>query len=312
MVEHIVELAEQGGHVSLWRGFMRVERKNEEGKPFHQDVPLDLLNAVLLTSPNSSISKNLLAELAERNIPLIVSGSNFHPVGIYLPHSAHGTMTEILHLQISTSLPLKKRLWQQLVRIKIAHQAEVLGALTDAQDECHAIRAMIQRVSSGDSTNREAHAARIYWKALMGVQFTRNSQASDANALLNYGYAVLRAATARAVCAAGLQSALGVFHSNKRNPFCLVDDLMEIYRPLVDAAVWRWVTHEKSAEVTVTAKRQLASLLKLDLSGERGITPLSLALQQVAISYRDSLMENKSQLRIAALPDLTVWRQAKV
>ncbi len=308
MVEHVVELAQNGSHVSLWRGFMRVEntRPPDGGEPTRRDVPLDLLQAVVMTAPQGSISRNLLAELAERNIPLIVCGKNFHPTGLYLPHQAYHAGTEVLHWQIEASLPLKKRLWQQVVRAKIRHQAEVLEALGDTV-KAEKLYGLVGEVASGDAGNKEAHAARIYWKGLFGEEFSRNIEAEDANRLLNYGYAVLRAATARAICGCGLQPALGVFHSNKRNAFCLVDDMMEIYRPLVDAAVKQWCMTHPQAEVTTEAKKHLTALLKLDLRGDRGLTPLTLALQDVAVSYRQSLEMGQANLRIAEIPDVSCW-----
>jgi len=101
----------------------------------------------------------------------------------------------------------------------------------------HGLRALAAEVRSGDPENVEARGARLYWPALFGEAFRRDRDAADLNRHLNYGYAVLRAITARAVCAAGLHPSLGIHHHNRYDAFCLADDVMEPFRPLVDRLV---------------------------------------------------------------------------
>ncbi|NIQ00045.1 MAG: type II CRISPR-associated endonuclease Cas1, partial [Nitrospinaceae bacterium] len=156
-------------------------------------------------------------------------------------------------------------------------------------------------VGSGDPENCEAQAARRYWKPLMGPAFKRDVKAEGVNSLLNYGYAVLRAATARAVAASGLHPALSLHHHNQANPFGLVDDLMEPFRPCVDQVV-RKLKDEGLEEVIPDTKRQLAAVLDMDLKTERGTTPLSNTLFHMAQSLVTSYETRKDCL---ILPEAT-------
>jgi CRISPR-associated protein Cas1 len=138
-------------------------------------------------------------------------------------------------------------------------------------------------VRPGDPDNVEAEAARRYWPLLFGPEFRRNTEGDGLNGLLNYGYAILRAATARAVMAAGLHPSLGLMHSNRGNALVLVDDLMEPFRPLVDREVHR-LKGEGVTEVSAEGKAALAHVVVIDLPAEDGISPLMTCLDRLANS----------------------------
>ena len=185
--------------------------------------------AITLTQP-------VLAELASRGAAVLVCDAARLPAGMILPLDAHSTQTQRMRDQLELTEPRKKRLWQQVVRAKITLQAELLrrrGASSSKLTE------LAKQVRSGDPDNIEAQAARYYWTALFGPGFRRDREAGGQNAALNYGYAVVRAAVARAVCGAGLHPTIGLHHHNRSNAFCLADDLMEPFRPAVDQAVAR-------------------------------------------------------------------------
>jgi CRISPR-associated protein Cas1 len=148
-----------------------------------------------------------------------------------------------------------------------------------------------RRVKSGDPENMEAQAARRYWTELLGPDFRRDFQSGPENALLNYGYSVLRAATARAVCGAGLTPALGIHHHNRKNPFALVDDLMEPFRPIVDKSVREIMDGEDppSDDLTPEIKRHLARVLDEDVVLEKGISTVMNALHRLAQTFVKSL-----------------------
>jgi CRISPR-associated protein Cas1 len=169
--------------------------------------------------------------------------------------------------------------------------------------ETHAPVAMLKRkVTSGDSTNVEAQAARYYWPRMMGEEFRRDRTAPDLNALLNYGYTVLRAATARAVVAAGLHPTIGLHHSNRGNAFALADDLLEPFRPLVDCCV-RGLTARNGPQVDTEAKKTLARLIALDLPLGGGLTPVSVALGKLAVSLGQSFENGSLNLALPSPPD---------
>jgi CRISPR-associated protein Cas1 len=185
-----------------------------------------------------------------------------------------------MRAQAAASLPLQKRLWQSLVKAKVAMQGAALEAERQAGG---GFDLLARKVRSGDPDNVEAQAARRYWPLMMGKDFRRDSSAGGANAMLNYGYTVLRAATARAVMAAGLHPTFGLAHRNRSNPMPLVDDLMEPFRPMADRCVLR-LLEAGHAEVTPEAKAYLAAVTNLDMEGRAGIAPLSTCLERLAAS----------------------------
>jgi CRISP-associated protein Cas1 len=161
------------------------------------------------------------------------------PAGMLLPLCGHHLQARRFQAQAIVPAPAKKRLWQQIVRAKIEIQAQTLERL---HGDDAGLRLLLPLVHSGDPENIEARAARRYWPLLFADEsFRRDWQAFDQNTLLNYGYAVLRAIVARALCAAGLHPTLGLHHHNQYNAFCLADDLMEPFRPVVDTVVARLV-----------------------------------------------------------------------
>jgi CRISPR-associated protein Cas1 len=291
MIHRVVDIQEPGQHAHLERGFLVVAKDHTEvGR-----VPLDDIAALIFSGQGNSVSTNLLAELSERSICAIFCSSNQHPQAMVLPYDTHHLHRTRLEAQINASEPLRKRLWQQIVRAKIAGQGAALTRCTQADP---LFPALIARVGSGDPENIEAQAARRYWSALFGESFTRDQARPGLNGVLNYGYAILRAATARAIVGAGLYPALGLHHRNQGNSFVLADDLMEPFRPLVDAVVfdlWR----AEGAELTTAGKRRLARLLVADVATDDGYTIVATALHTAAQSLARSLLE---QFPVLILP----------
>jgi CRISPR-associated protein Cas1 len=199
--------------------------------------------AVLITShPQITFTQGVLAGLAAAGGMFIVSDEKHLPAAMLLPLSTHSTQAERFMRQAAISLPTRKRAWQQIVQAKLRAQGRLLDEVTGKDWGLHLLAA---RVRSGDPDNLEAQAARIYWRALFGADspaspeqvFRRDRDGGDVNPHLNYGYAILRALVARALCGAGLHPSLGIHHHNRYDTFCLADDLMEPFRPLVDRVV---------------------------------------------------------------------------
>jgi CRISPR-associated protein Cas1 len=196
-------------------------------------------------------------------------------------------LTERLRKQIGVSRPKEKRLWQQVVRAKIAAQAANLEAPAILSGDAVKLRALIDAVASGDPTNVEGQAAKIYWPALLGGGFRRARGGAWPNPMLNYGYMVMRASVARAIAGAGLHPSFGIHHHNRGNAFCLADDLLEPLRPMVDAAVYGIIGSipgDEEPSVTPAAKKVLLALLARDveLAGQSG--PLMVQLHRMAAS----------------------------
>lgn len=290
MNSRIVEIADRGQYISMHRGFMVVNKEQgERGR-----VPLDDIAVLLLTSPGNTLSTNLVNALLEQNAMIVFCGNNFQPSGLVWPTTTHHLSNQRLQVQIAASKPLKKRLWQTLVRLKIRHQAEVLKKFGIEDDS---LNTLVNRVGSGDPQNCEAQAARRYWPRLFGQEFRRDPQQEGINSLLNYGYAVARSATARAIAVSGLHPSLGIHHHNQGNPFCLADDLMEPFRPLVD---WKVKLLVERGEQTVTpdVKKHLAGILNIDLSTSAGISPLTNTLIRLAQSLVKTFENGKDRLEL--------------
>jgi CRISPR-associated protein Cas1 len=296
MVGRVVEIETDGRHLAINRGFLVVsEQHNEVGR-----VPLDDIAAVIANAHGLTYTNNALVELSERGIPIILCGRNHMPAAIVWPVDAHHLQTGRMNDQIAASLPLKKRLWAQLVRAKILAQGAALAAVGAPHGGFFLLS---RKVRSGDPDNVEAEAARRYWPLLMGAEFRRDKDGAGANGLLNYGYAVLRAGVARAVMAAGLHPSFGLMHSNRSNPMVLIDDLMEPFRPSVDREVCGLIKSGTS-EVDRDAKAALARIMVLDLPTEMGLSPLMVCAERLAQSLARAYAgeADKLDLPMAARP----------
>ena len=259
---------------------------------------IEELSSLVFSARNSLISGSLVAKLTSHGVPIIYCNSKYMPSAITIPLSANGSSASILREQISASKPLQKNLWRQIVQRKIRNQSQVLESLNKSGKGVLQYFERLERdVRSGDSTNREAVAAKTNWKYLMGNGFRRNYNNDDAlNAALNYGYTVLRGACARSVVSAGLHPALGIHHSSQRNPFQLVDDLMEVFRPFVDQVVAS--NSKELTKVDRNAKQRLAKVLQLSvlLDGQR--VPVTQAMNVLSFSLVKSLRNNISHLEM--------------
>ncbi len=238
MTDRLLDFSESPAFLSLDNGLLSIRIDNQGT----QTVPLSELAAIVTSHRQVVLTQNLLAALGQAGVVLICCDEKHRPASMLLPLEGHHAQAERFAAQACASAPVKKRIWQALVRAKISMQAQTLLAL-HGQD--FGIAPLARAVRSGDPSNVEATAAQRYWPKLFGdPAFRRSSDEEPRNALLNYGYAVLRAITARAVCACGLHPSLGVNHRNRYNPFCLADDLMEPFRPLVDFRVARMCAGE--------------------------------------------------------------------
>lgn len=293
-MDRVVDITTEGRHLSKDRGFLKV---SDEGCEVGR-IALDEIIAVVVHAHGTTCSASLLAELADRGAPVVFCGSNHAPRSVLMPVEGHYTQGARLRAQWQTKLPFLKQAWKQIVVCKIDMQASVLEAF----DQPAAPLRMMQRsVASGDTSNVEAQAARYYWPRLMGGAFRRDRDAPDVNALLNYGYTVLRSTAARAVIAAGLHPTIGLHHTNRENAFALADDLMEPFRPLVDCVV-RGLSERKGPEVDTDAKQELVRVIALDLPLGDGTTPVSVALSKLATSLGQSFETKKLELALPRPP----------
>jgi CRISP-associated protein Cas1 len=297
MIGQILDITENRRYASLNRGFIKIEETGKGGKQLGQ-VPIDDVIAVVGNSHGLVYSNNLLVALAERGTPFVLCGSNHLPVGMLLPCAGNFEQAHRIESQIQATQPTHKRCWQQVVSSKLAQQAATLERVGGSSA---LLWRLSKSVKSGDPTNLEAQGARYYWTQLFDSQFRRDRAADGVNSLLNYGYTVLRAATARAVIAAGLHPSIGIHHSNDANPLRLVDDLMEPFRPAIDLCVWQLAQQEET-EVTPDVKAALVKVLSTDLRSKDGTTPLSVCIQRLATSLAQVYTGAATQLYLPVSP----------
>lgn len=271
----------QAAYLSLRDGQLLVRLPAEERS---RSITIEDIGVLILDHQQISITHGLMNALEEHKCALITCSANHMPSGLFLPLDAHSLQSERFQTQIEATLPLKKQLWQQTVRMKIQNQARVLEEVY-AQPQANML-AWVKQVRSGDPDNLEARAAAYYWANLFPSlpKFTREREESAPNALLNYGYALLRAVVARSLVSVGLLPTLGIHHHNRYNAYCLADDIMEPYRPYVDKFVQEIYEREYPESLTKDIKHRLLTIMEQDVVID-GIThPLSIATSLTASS----------------------------
>lgn len=246
-------------------------------------VPIEDIAAVVMENQQITITNGLLEKLLNRGVAVINCNRQHLPIGLFLPLIGHSEQTERFRNQINASVPLKKNLWQQTITAKILNQAALLKENgTPVQNMLH----WAKSVNSGDTQNHEARAAAYYWQNIFKIEgFNRQQKGIPPNNLLNYGYAILRAISARALVSSGMHPTFGIFHKNKYNPYCLADDIMEPYRPFIDLIVKDiYETEDSIEELTVGIKKQLLETIAMDVIIDDKRSPLMVAMSRTTNS----------------------------
>jgi len=288
MLGRIVEITGEGRRLSLYRGFLEIS--GTEG--VLGLVPLDDVEAVIAATPAVSYTNQALTALAERGAPVVICGRNFTPSAFLLPVDGHHAQGERFEAQAGTKLPARKRLWAEIVKAKVAAQAASLERIGRNPIP---LRHLISRIRSGDPGNIEAQAAQKYLPAMFGENFKRDRDADGVNAGLNYGYTVLRAATARSIVAAGLHPSLGLHHVSNGSGLRLADDLMEPFRPAVDLLVHS-LASRSTIKLDPPTKRTLAGVLHADFMTADGASPLSNVMTRLAQSLAQVFLGERRRL----------------
>ena len=272
-------------YLSLRNGQLVVRLDKHDDEPERQaTIPIEDIGIVVLDHRQITITHGVIAALLDNNASVITCDNQHIPVGLMLPLEGHTVQQERFRDQLSSSLPLRKQLWQQTVQQKILNQAALLHELHGI--ETGNMRQWAREVLSGDSTNLEGRAAAFYWSRMFPFipNFTRSRDVVYPNALLNYGYAILRAVIARSLVGSGLLPTLGIHHHNRYNAYCLADDIMEPYRPYVDRLVVETMSVCCDVEVTTAIKSRLLTVptLEVHIGGQR--SPLMVAASQTTAS----------------------------
>lgn len=282
MAKHTVCI-QSPAKISIRHGALHVCQ--EDDKIF--EIPLEDIWVLILETSRVSITSAALSRLANAGIGTMTCGSNHLPNGLLLPLGAHSRHAAIVDQQLAMSMPLRKRLWQQIVVRKIENQARVLEL---QGQECARVRQYARSVQSGDKTNRESVAASAYFKKLFEIGTRRDGPYS---APLDYGYAVLRAGIGREAAAHGWLVSRGIHHDNNLNAFNLVDDLIEPFRPAVDLLVCE---RRLAGNLTPEVKAHLASVFEMLVEVKDKKVPIQHAIELELNSLKNSVTNRDASL----------------
>jgi CRISPR-associated protein Cas1 len=283
---------------------LQLQVKSEQRE---RTIPIEDIGFLVLDHAEIFISIPALNLLIENNTSVVVCGKNHLPNGMFLNLNSHHIQQEIFRNQIEASIPLKKQLWQQTIVEKISNQGILLEKITGGKNSFEFIAS---KVLSGDTTNMEGVAASQYWKSFFDssdneqakhLKFKRERFGDYPNNFLNYGYAILRAATARALSGSGLLNTLGIHHKSKYNAFALADDIMEPFRPVVDEKVFELMQNYQEQELNTLLKSELLQILTRTVYFKTEKSPLMVALQKTASSLQQCFTGERKKIKYPKL-----------
>lgn len=290
-MNRILDIGDRPARLNVEDGLLRI-RLEGGGET---SVPLPEVGVLLVSHGQVVCTHGVLAGLSASGGVYVACDERHMPVGMMLPLAGNSVQTERIAAQAGASLPLRKQAWKFVVQMKLVNQA---WAMALVRGHGHGLEPMAAQVRSGDPDNVEGQAARKYWRFLFGTPgFTRDRAAGGVNGWLNYGYAVVRAVMGRAVCAAGLHPSLGLHHHNRYDAFCLVSDLMEPYRPLVDVCVAGLAAvRDAKEDLDKALKRELLEFLNQDFLVEGKRRELFSLCAQTAQSLAELYCEQRNRM----------------
>ncbi len=254
-------------------------------------INLSEISTLIVESTSVSLTTSLLSELVKKKIKVIFCDEKRNPVSELIGYyGSHDTSNKV-RKQIQWSNEIKEAVWTQIVAEKIRKQKELLEYLD--KEEAKLLASYIEEIDINDTSNREGHAAKVYFNALFGMKFTRSSD-SVINAALDYGYSIILSAFSREITANGYITQLGLFHDNMFNQFNLASDLMEPYRILIDREVYNMKLEKFEHE----EKMQIVNVLNQEVKIDDKRQYVNNAVKIYCKSVFDALDENDiSKLR---------------
>jgi len=278
MIKRIIDISDRA-YLHLKNHQLLIDK---EGKTVGR-IPIEDLGVLILQHPAIVLTQKVIIHCQKNKVVIIFCDEKHLPYSIILPIAESNTLhNKILKEQTAVTEPMRKRFWQQIIQKKIREQARTLTLL--GKDAVRLERLALQ-VKSGDSSNCEAVAAKVYWPILFGENFRRNVDMEGINSLLNYGYSIMRATVARSICGAGLHPTLGLFHKNQYNALCLADDLIEPFRPWVDLIVYQ-LAQQNQFEVNQQTKHQLLGMLNMNVYYENKKMALMVSMHYLMASLK--------------------------
>jgi CRISPR-associated protein Cas1 len=289
MIKRIVEISNPS-YLHLKHKQLLIDQDHE----LVAQIPIEDIGALVLEHSAISITQPLIIECQKYNVAIIFCDEKHLPYSTILPIAEGNTLHQkILKTQINITEPTRKRLWKQIIIQKINNQAGTLKRF----NKPHArLDKLATEVKSGDSTNCEGLAAQYYWKSLFGSDFIRDQNADGINAVLNYGYTIIRAMVARNICASGLHPSIGLFHHNQYNALCLADDLMEPFRPWIDSIAYELHQANPNINITIESKTPFLNLISNIVQYEHKKMPMMVSMHYLMASLKRNFIKEVSTL----------------
>lgn len=289
MIKRIVEVSNPS-YLHLKNKQLSIEQDHEQVA----QIPIEDIGVLILEHSAICLTQPLIIECQKNNTAIIFCDEKHLPYATILPIAEGNNLHQkILKQQINITEPVRKNLWKQIIQQKIQNQANTLKQF----DKPFArLEKLATEVKSGDSNNLEGLAAQYYWKALFGADFVRDQNADGVNAVLNYGYSIIRGAIARSIVAAGLHPAIGLFHHNQYNGLCLADDLMEPFRPWVDDIAYQLYQADANVCITKESKTHFLNLLSAEVKFNKKKMPLMVAKHYLMADLKRNFTKELTKL----------------
>lgn len=289
---------------------VQMKIKNEQlvikKEELESTMPLEDINSICIESQRSNITTYALRKFIEHDIIVYVCDEKHLPTGVLVGMNNYSRQLKNIRKQVEMPKPLMKRIWQNIIKIKILNQAECLRKLDKGGAEL--LEKMSCSVNSGDTENVEARAANFYFRCLFGKTFNRKIECIE-NATLNYGYAIVRGIIARTLIMYGFEPAMGIFHHNQLNNFNLADDLIECFRPVVDLYVMNYIDFSKD-ELDSLDKKILYNVVNTLVLIDGKKFNISGAVEYMIKSLSTSMNRNENLIKVPYLICLEEYRYA--
>lgn len=273
-------------HIKNYQLVYQTDNSNEE-----ISIPMEDISTIILENPQIIITNYMLAMCSEYEITVLTCDKKHKPIGILTPFYQHSRNTKIAYAHINTKEPLKKQLWQKIIKQKIKNQSNVIKILFgDNQLDNY-----INKVQSGDTKNIEGQVSKQYWQLLF-ANFKRHSS-DKYNSALDYGYAIVRSTISKYIASSGLVPCFGVHHCNELNPFNLTEDLIEAFRPFVDLMVCK-MEIDSNSDLTKSDKLYLLSILTKQCQYKGEQITIQNACENVCKTFVKAILEKDTKLLV--------------
>lgn len=280
---------EETNYACLYLDNLKIKNSSEQ----ELLIPLSDINVLVIDNYKMNVSINLLIKAIEYNIDLIICDNNHLPTCQLMPLSGNCTSSLMIRKQISWNENQKSELWKLIVKKKIYNQFKILEKYNCEDYDIEMMLNFYSEVENNDITNREGLAAKVYFRSLYGEDFKRFDN-NCINAGLNYGYSILRSLISKNLISRGLNTSIGIFHKGPGNAFNLSDDIIEVFRPIIDD----WVKENLNNQI-LFSKQHRMELIKL-LNKKIYINGTKQTISNAIIKYIDSIIDyfndNKKQI----------------